>query len=101
MTQFAGDGGLMAEAPEKILITGKSWRNHFDRTHLVEQPVPGTIDGSHAARSDPLQNDVFAANNHARLKLAGSAKRNIVSRTSLELVRKEVLACRAVFHLPL
>src|SRR5215469_6188814 len=101
MSQSACDGGFMAEPPQEIFISRELAGDHFDCTHLVEQPVPGAVDNRHSSRPNPSQNDVLATDDHPRFKLSGNAQSLVISGADLKLVRKEVLACSAVFHLPL
>src|SRR5215472_5395144 len=101
MSQSAGDGGFMAEAPQEIFISSELAGDHFDCAHLVEQPVPCAVDNRHSSRPNPPQNDVLATDDHPRFKLSGNTQSLVISGADLKLVRKEVLACSAVFHLQL
>src|SRR5215469_3977987 len=101
MSQSAGDGGFMAEAPQEIFISSEFAGDHFDCTHLVEQPVSCAVDNRHASSADPLQNDVLATDDHSWFKFSSNTQGLVITGANLQLVRIEVLACSAVFHLPL
>src|SRR5579871_2860306 len=98
MPQFSRDHCFCLKALQKVGVTGNAVIDDLDGTQFIERNMPPTINGAHAPDSDPLQNFVLVADDHARLKLMRALQTGLIGRTHVVVAGISLMTGGAIFH---